>query len=237
MYMNAGRCKVYGAKLDVDGNIGKWRLFDTPKEDTTTIETEPGDKKEWFEEGHVKVDEYQKVASYTLKFEMLGMKDREKPIADKNGVITDNYAFRIVPEDPSCFGIFLPRCSVSCEETWSAAEGTLWKYSAASLKSPDFDELMDYFKETEHLWLSDNFVAFAATASDGIDVTAEIGAGTTVTAVIPTGVDWITTEVSGETVTVSVTANTGEKRSAFITIKTDDGKSEQLKVIQAAGNI
>lgn len=236
MYMNAGRCKVYGAKLDVDGNIGKWRLFDTPKEDTTIIETNPGDKKEWFEEGHVKVDEYQKVASYTLKFEMLGMKDRKKPIEDVNGVITDNYAFRIIPEDESCFGIFLPRCSVSCEETWSAAEGTLWKYSCASLKSPDFVELMDYFKESEHLWLSDNFVALAATASEEM-VSAQIGAGTTITTVIDTADNWISTEVSGDTVTVSVTANQGEKRSAFITIKTDDGKSELLKVIQAAGNI
>lgn len=233
MILNGGKPTIQIAKTDVDGNIGKWKTLDNPKEDTTSMETKAGDKDEWFGEGHEKVDSYQKTSDYSLKFELFAKKGYEKPIPDVNGRITDNYAIRVIPEDPTCYGIFMPRCSVSCEETWSGKDTSLWKYTFDALKSPDTEELMDYFVYANLLVLSDNYVAFTK-ASGEQTVTAEIGAGTTIT--VSEELDWITTEVSGETISISASANSGEKRKGFITLTTDDGKSCQLKVIQAAGN-
>lgn len=232
--LNVGKPKIELAPVDIDGNIGKWFTIDTPKEGTTTLETSAGDKTEYVEEGGGLVDSYQKKSKYSLKFELFGKKNKTKPILDNNGVITQNYAIRVTPEDETCYGIFIPRCSASCEETWSAQDGLLWKYSFDGLLSPDYEEIMDYFKPNLLLHGSDNFVTFGAAEEEEQEVSYEIGAGSSLTITKDGESSWVTATADGGDVSISVSANTtGEKRSTFLTIS--DGTREcDLKVIQSA---
>lgn len=232
--LSYGKPLIELAPVDIDGNIGRWFAIDTPKENTSNLETSAGDKTEYIEEGGGLVDSYQKKSKYTLKFELFGKKGKTKPIKDNNGVITQNYAARITPEDPSTLGLFMPRCSASCDETWSTQDGILWKYSFDGLLSPDYEEIYDNFTPTELLRTSDNYVAFSATEEEDKEVTCEVGAGATLSITKEEDMSWVTASAEGGKVTISVSANTtGEKRVGWLTI-TDGQRTAELKVIQSA---
>lgn len=232
MILPVGKPTIYIAKCDEDGNLEPWVQIDTPKEGTTSMETAEGDKTEYIEEGGGLVDSYQKTAKYTLSFELFPKKNVTKPIEDRNGVILDNYAIKVIPEDHTCYAFILWRCSVSCVETYNVTDGLMWKYTFSGLVSPDHTEIMDYFKESESLSLDKNYIVLSKAGGSG-KVTAKISAGDSVS-VDDEGVDWVSAEKDGGEITFTAEANSGEKRSGFVKIKTD-GKSADFKVIQESG--
>ena len=232
MILPVGKPIIEIAKLDADDNIGTWQKIDTPKEGTTSAETQEGDRQEYLEEGGGVVDSYTKASKYSLSFELYAKKGFKKPIEDKNGVITDNYAIRLTPEDPSCFGFILHKCSVSCVETYNVNDGLTWKYTFNGLVSKDHTEINDPYIKAEDIETDKNYDVASATEGE-ITFTATLAAGDTLKAVSDS--DWATATV-GENgaVKVSVTANTtSEKRTAWVTLSAN-GKSTKVKVIQAA---
>ena len=75
----------------------------------------------------------------------------------------------------------------------------------------------------------------AAAASKTVTCTIENEvSGQNVTAT--ENVDWLSTSVSGTTVTITATENTGAAREADVTIAYDGAESKTIKVSQAAGN-
>ncbi len=75
----------------------------------------------------------------------------------------------------------------------------------------------------------------AAAASKTVTCTIENEvSGQNVTAT--ENVDWLSTSVSGTTVTITATENTGAEREADVTIAYDGAESKTIKVSQAAGN-
>ena len=75
----------------------------------------------------------------------------------------------------------------------------------------------------------------AAAASKTVTCTIENEvSGVNVTAT--ENVDWLSTSVSGTTVTITATENTGAAREADVTIAYDGAESKTIKVSQAAGN-
>ena len=234
--LSYGKPTIEIAELDADDNMSPWVKIDTPKDGTTSMETQEGDNTEYLEEGGGLVDSYRKASKYTLNFELYAKKGYQKPITDKNGVVTKNYAIRLTPEDPETYGFVLWKCSVSCVETHTVADGMLWKYTFNGLTAKGHEEIMDVFVGAKNIPTSVNYLAFNAAAdTTGQTVVATIGATDTLTAT--SSETWATAEVGqdGKTVTVTVTANTAtSQRFATLTLSTTSGKSTTVKILQAA---
>jgi hypothetical protein len=238
MILPVGKPMIKISKLDADGNKAPWKIIDIPVDGSTTLDTEEGEKTEYLEEGGGVVDSYQKQSKYTLTFTLYAKKGIQKPIVDHNGVIVDNYAITLTPEDPECWGFIMHKCSVSCRETYSSADGTRWEYKFSGLVSKETEEILDEWIAAQHFDLSANFLSFtAAEDTTGKTVSAALGAGSTITAAAGTSETWITATTSDLTVTVKVSENTTTaKRVGTVTVTDDEGKTATLKVIQAAGS-
>lgn len=134
----------------VDGEIPssspQWTALDNPKADTTTLETTEGDVVEANGEGGELVDAYIKASSYQLSFQLFAKRDAEKPIEDEDGVILDEYAIRLTPEDDTLPGFMLPKCRVSVVDSYTAADGELWQYTFRALKPTTGKMKQEYTK-------------------------------------------------------------------------------------------
>lgn len=235
--LSYGKPKIEIAELDADDNMSPWVKIDVPKDGTTSMETQEGDNTEYLEEGGGLVDSYRKASKYSLTFELYAKKGFQKPIVDVNGVVTKNYAVRLTPEDPETYGFILYKCSVSCVETHTVADGMMWKYTFNGLVAKGKTEIMDVFVGATNINTDKNYVSFAAAAdSTGQVVTAEVGASDTLSA--ESSETWATATVgSNGAVTITVSENTTtSKREALVTLTTTSGKSGTVKVLQAAGS-
>ena len=67
-------------------------------------------------------------------------------IEDEDGVIVDNYAVRLTPEDEACEGFLIENATVSVTESWSSADGKLWKYTFDAKKPGTGKTLKPYTK-------------------------------------------------------------------------------------------
>lgn len=132
-----GKPKIEFAKL-VNGEIpttpNTWKELPTPKEGTTKLSTEKGEKKEAKIEGGEVIDTKTGKNKYTFEFELHIKRGFTRDIPDVDGVVTDNYAFRLTPEDNTLKGYLFEKTSVSVEENWSSDEGGTLKYTVEVLK-------------------------------------------------------------------------------------------------------
>lgn len=147
--INWGKPKIQFLKY-VDGKYPEsaedWQDLDTPVQDTTTIETSEGEKKEAKEEGGAIIDTIREVANYSLKFSLYEKKGKEKQIADTNGIVEDLYAFRLFPEnDKTNNGYLFKKCSVSFAQTYNAADGGRWEYTVDALKPDDGSAILQRY--------------------------------------------------------------------------------------------
>lgn len=131
-----GKPKLEIVKL-VNGAIPStptWTVLDTPVENTTKLNVEKGERKEAKEEGGGIVDVKVAKSKYSLEFELFEKKGATKPIVDEDGVIADDYAIRLTPEDPTMTGRLIEKASVSVEDTWDSENGGKWKYTFEGLQ-------------------------------------------------------------------------------------------------------
>ena len=83
-----------------------------PVEGSTKLTPTKGEKKEAkVEGGENEAVKYAK-STYTFEFEIRAAKGRTKPIEDEDGVVADEYAFRLTPENPECEGFLIERSAV-----------------------------------------------------------------------------------------------------------------------------
>ena len=121
-----------------------WSEVAQIKQGTAQLETEQGDKNEALDEGGDVVDVRFGKSKYTFTFSLFMKKGDSKPITDTDGVVTNNYALRLTPEDDDAMGFMLPKCNVSVQETWSSEEGGLWVYTFSALKPATGTALQRY---------------------------------------------------------------------------------------------
>lgn len=149
--INWGKPKLEICKL-VNGEIPaaspQWTRIDTPVDGTTTLEMEEGDKTEALEEGGGVVDTYIKKGRISLTFELYEKKGSEKPIEDDDGIIADNYAIRLTPEDTACNGYILKKCAVSFRQSFTAADGGRWIYTFDAL-TPSTGKMLESYNASE----------------------------------------------------------------------------------------
>jgi len=122
------------APISTSGVAGAFIALPIPVRDSTQLSVEKGNKMEAPYEGGTLADVRYDKNKYTLELELYRVKGESKPIVDEDGVIAQEYAARLTPEDPTNEGFIIDRASVSVEETWAANIGYKWKYTFEALK-------------------------------------------------------------------------------------------------------
>ena len=123
---------------------GTWIVMPDIKEGTAKLNTTKGSKTEAKAEGGAVVDVRYAVNAYTFECECFVKKSGSKPLTDADGLIAGNYSMRLTPEDVTLEGFLLDNCNVSCEESWSSADGKFWKYTFEALKPTTGNILKTY---------------------------------------------------------------------------------------------
>ena len=133
-----GKPKVEFAKTDASTGLGPatsgWTAFGEIKEDSASLDVTEGELIEATEEGGGVVDARRKANKYVFVLELFVKKGDTRPITDTNGIIADNYAERLTPEDPECVGFLLAKTNVTVSERWTAAEGKILRYTFDAIK-------------------------------------------------------------------------------------------------------
>lgn len=143
-------------KLEITKSVGGapaadavWTKFPEVKQGTAQLSVEAGEKVEAIDEKGDVVDTRTAKSKYTFECQIFVKKGDTKPIEDADGVIVENYAIRLTPEDPSTEGFLMENTSVAVEETWSAADGKLLKYTFSGLKPKNGKICKPYIAEPE----------------------------------------------------------------------------------------
>jgi hypothetical protein len=111
-----------------------WTVLPEIVQDSTQLTSEQGEKIDAMEEGGGIVDSRRKANSYSLTLTLFVKKGDSKPIEDIDGIIADNYAVRLTPEDSETEGFIMDKTTVSVTETWNSADGKRWAYTFDGLK-------------------------------------------------------------------------------------------------------
>lgn len=144
-----GKPTVEFAVSDGSTTPSSWTAFGAIVNGTTQLETTEGQLIEATEEGGNVVDSRREKNKYRLSLELFVTKGGTKPIADVDGLITQNYAVRLTPEDPECPGFMIPKANVSVVETYTSADGMRWRYIFDAIKPSTGALLQPYTKGGE----------------------------------------------------------------------------------------
>ena len=125
---------------------GTWITMPDIKEGTAKLATTKGTKTEAKAEGGAVVDVRYAVNAYEFVCECFVKKAASKPVVDVDGLIAANYSIRLTPEDVTLEGWLMDNTNVSCEESWSSADGKMWKYTFTGLKATTGAILKTYTK-------------------------------------------------------------------------------------------
>ena len=204
-----------------------WKDIDTPKEDTTKITPTAGNEVTATEEGGDVVDARTGKNTYQFEFDLFVKKGVARPFDDNDGIISGEHAFRITPEDDTCEGAQIDRCTLRVEESYSTADGKLLHYVGRCLKPAAGKTVKPY--TANGLTVDKSNLYFGSAKDDtGKTVTASSTGNITATS----SDTWVTVTTSGKVATIKVAANTtGNARTAYVTI-TADGASAVVEVLQ-----
>ncbi|MEG1289749.1 MAG: BACON domain-containing protein [Bacteroidales bacterium] len=204
-----------------------WAQFSDIKENTSKLTPTKGNKTEATVEGGDVVDSRSSKNKYAFECEVFVKKGDTRPIEDEDGVVTDNYAMRLTPEDAATEGFAIDNSTVSVGESWTSADGKMLKYTFDALKPKTGKIVKPYI--ANGLVVTPTALYFgntADTAGKAVTVTS------TTNPTASSSESWCTIAVAAKVVTVKVTANTGgEARSAVVTV-TADGKTSRIPVTQ-----
>lgn len=132
-----GKPKVEFAITPASGDPKDWEEMPEIKEDSAALDVTEGELIEATEEGGAVVDSRRKANKYKFSFDIYLKKGKTKPITDVNGVINENFAVRLTPQDPACEGFIMRKTNVTVSERWTAAEGMLVRYTFDGIKPSD----------------------------------------------------------------------------------------------------
>lgn len=132
MALSWGKPRVLVKALTGDDN--KWRELPTPAEGSTELQTTKGDKVEARVEGGDNEDVRYNKSNYSVVLNIRKAVGRDVPIKNDEGVVADEYAFALQPEDPSAPGFIIDRAEVSVDDTYNATDGAMWSLTFDALK-------------------------------------------------------------------------------------------------------
>ena len=139
-----GKCFITHA-TSVDGRpTDAWGGIDTPKEDTTKLNTTAGNETTARKEGGSVIDARNAKNTYQLEFDLFVKKGLPRPFGDEDGNIIGEHALRVSPEGENCEGIQIDRCTIRVEESYSTADGKILHYVCRILKPADGKSIKPY---------------------------------------------------------------------------------------------
>lgn len=134
----------------VDGELPvspTWQALPIIKENTANLTVSRGAKKEARGEGGELVDVRYQPNTYSFECTVYVKKGDTAVLEDNDGVVAGNYAVRVTPEDKTMEGFKMNKTIVTVEQTWSAEEGKLLKYTFDGLKPESGNTCVPYTYE------------------------------------------------------------------------------------------
>lgn len=133
-----GEPKVEVGKTTDGSAASTWKTLPEIKQNTAQLTTEAGETTDALDEGGDIVDSRTAKSRYTFECDVFIQKGMDLAtdtgIEDTDGVVTDNFSIRLTPEDPTCHGWIMDNTSVSVQESWSSADGSLYHLTFRGLK-------------------------------------------------------------------------------------------------------
>lgn len=126
-----GKPKLFIKDLGTNG--ASWKLLPTPVENSTELTPQKGEKMEAPIEGGENEAVKYKRSKYELAYSIRMAKGRKPPVPATDGVVKNEYAVLLQPEDPTTNGFYIERTAVSYEDPFNASEGGMWKVLHDSL--------------------------------------------------------------------------------------------------------
>lgn len=145
--INWGRPSSFQKAESTNGAVAanaQWDDLDMPKDGTIKVSVTAGAETVAQEEGGGIVDIRYGKSTYQLEFDLFCKKGVTMPFTDDDGVVAGEFAFRLVPEDPTNSGFLIERSVVHIEESYSTADGTLYHVVARALKPANGKTLKPY---------------------------------------------------------------------------------------------
>ena len=111
-----------------------WIALPEIKEGTAKLTATAGAKTKATAEGGDVIAIRKGKNEYSFECDVFVKKGDTRPISDADGFIADNYCVRLTPEDDTLEGWIMENTSVSCQESWTSADGKLLKYTFEGMK-------------------------------------------------------------------------------------------------------
>lgn len=234
-------CTIEIGQTGVNGEMAtSLESIGTIKDKSSSLEPSDGDKLEAKASGGKTVAKEQLEGGYVLKTRViepddnlliklnLGEASSEGDFNVRTHIVDGDWSVKVTPKNAGAIGIKAPLTNIAYKPGWSEEEGN---YADIEFEILQGDSGIWYtrFKKKAKLVVTPTSLNFANTA-DAAGKAISVTASGAITAV--SSENWCTVTTANKTVTAKVTANTGEARSAEITI-TADGKTATVKVQQA----
>lgn len=126
---------------------GSYSELPTPVENSTNLETTQGEKMEAKIEGGDNEAVKYKANTYELSFRIREAPEKAeklKVISDKDGVVNDEFAVQVIPENEKAIGVQIDRASVNVQTSYSSEEGVVKTYTFSALKPSDGSETVKF---------------------------------------------------------------------------------------------
>lgn len=124
---------------DNDIENGKWYKLPTPVEDSTELTSTQGDKMEAKIEGGENEDVKYKRSTYELAYNLRMLKGRKAPFPITDGVVDHHFGVMCQPEDPDCEGFYIESTTVAVDQSYTAADGSMWQVHHDAIKAASGD--------------------------------------------------------------------------------------------------
>lgn len=135
--VNWGKPRIF--VKDVDDANASWYELNTPVEDSTELTPTKGDKMEAKVEGGENEDVKYKRSTYELAYNIRMLKGRQAPFAIQDGIVDHHFGVLVQPEDAECEGFYFESSTVSVDQSYTAAEGSMWQVHHDAIKAAKGD--------------------------------------------------------------------------------------------------
>lgn len=112
----------------------------TPVDGSTSLATTQGEKMEAKIEGGDNEAVKYKANTYELSFQIRDAPEKAEKlsvISDVDGVVKEEFAVQVIPENEDAIGVQIDRASVNVQTSYSSADGVVRTYTFSALKPSD----------------------------------------------------------------------------------------------------
>ena len=146
MKLNWGKNRIdYTTSTGAPAQGADWTQITKVREGTTVLTPNEGTDLEARIEGGEVIDSLPGKTTYQLDFEVFVEKGETMPFSDADGVVSGNYALRVIPvEDETCPAIQIDYCSIKAMHTYNTTDGWRIQYRVKGLKPTSGNTVKQY---------------------------------------------------------------------------------------------